>query len=88
MPTQRILLQNNIFNTADLLTLRAKQIQQKDEDLEKTTFHLQRVREERKNNFDKNHIIHQTTITVGDLVLLYNIRRKRDISIVLKLVPR
>ncbi len=88
IPTQRILSQNNISDTAGLLALRAKQIQQRDEDFKKAAFHLQRVRKEGKNNFDKNYVIRQTTIIVGDLILLHDTRRKGDISTILKLALR
>ncbi len=88
MSIWRILLQNDVFDTADLLVLRARQIQQRDENLEETIFYFQCVCEEGKDNFDENYIIRQVTIVVGDLVLLHDIRRKGDISIILKLTPR
>ncbi len=88
MPIWRILLWNDVSDTAGLLALRARQIQQRDEDFEEVVFHFQRVREEGKDNFDENYIIRQVIIVVGDLVLFYDIRRKGDMFIVLKLAPR
>ncbi len=84
----RILLQNDVFDTAGLLVFRARQIQQRDEDFEEVVFYFQRVREEGKDNFDENYIIYQVIIVVGDLVLLHDIRRKGDMSTVLKLASR
>ncbi len=86
IPIWRIFLWNDVFDTAGLLAFRARQIQQRDEDFKEAIFHLQRVREEGKDNFDENHVICQVIIVIGDLVLLHDIRRKGDMSIVLKLV--
>ena len=55
--TWRILLWNDISNTAGLFVFRARQIQQRDEDFKETVFHFQRVRKEGKDNFDENYVI-------------------------------
>ena len=44
IPTWRILSWSKVHSTADLLAMRARQLQRRDEDLEEATLHLQRMR--------------------------------------------
>ena len=63
-----------IYTIVDFLTLRAKQIQRKDENLKKAIMHLQRVRTEAKNLFNENHRIRTKNFRKTDMIMLHNIR--------------
>ena len=75
----------DVRTTADLLTLRAKQLERRDEDLEGVTARLQRMREKSAENKDWLENATDSEFKEGDLVLLYNSRYEGDRSIVRKL---
>lgn len=55
IPTWRILPWNDVHTTSDLLAMRARQLQRRDEDLEEAVPHLQRMRLEKKERYDGKH---------------------------------
>ncbi len=69
-----------MHSTADLLAIRARQLQHRDEDLEEATLHLQRMRLEGKERHDLKHGIRNEKLAVGSIVLLHNTRREKDMS--------
>ena len=76
----RILTWSEIHSTADLLAMRARQLQLRDEDLEEATLHLQRMRLEGKERHDLKHGIRNEELAVGSIVLLHDTRREKDMS--------
>lgn len=58
----------------------ACQLQRQDKNLEKATLHLQRIRFKEKERHDNKHSICVEELIVGQVVLLYNTRCKKDIS--------
>ncbi len=60
--------------------MRARQLQCRDEDLEKATLHLQRMRLEGKEQHDLKHGIHEEELAIGSIVLLHDTRREKDMS--------
>lgn len=58
----------------------ARQLQCQDKDLKETTLHLQRMRLERKKRHDEKHSICVKKLAVGQVVLLHNTRRKKNMS--------
>ena len=81
IPTWRILPWNEVHSTCELLAMRARQLQRRDEDLEEAVLHLQRMRLEEKERHDEKNRIQDTELIAGDVVLLHNTRREKDISI-------
>ena len=63
-----------------ILAMRAPQLQLRDEDLEEATLYLQRMRIEGKERHDEKHGIRVEELAVGQLVLLQDTRRKKDMS--------
>ncbi len=53
--TWQILPLSKVYSTADLLAMRARQLQRRDKDLEEATLHLQRIRLEGKERPDLKH---------------------------------
>ena len=80
VPTWRILLWSKVHSTADLLAIRAFQLQHRDKDLEKATFHLQRMRQKGKKRHDLKHGIRDEELAIGSIVLLHDTRREKNIS--------
>ena len=63
-----------IHTIVDLLILRAKQIQRKNENLKKTIMHLQKIKTEAKNLFDENHRIRTKDFRKTDMIMFHDIR--------------
>ena len=70
----QILSWKEVHTIVDLLILRTKQIQRKNENLKKTVMHLQRVRTEDKNFFDENHRIRTKNLRKINMIMLHDIR--------------
>ena len=86
IPTWRVLPWDEVHDTKDLLALRARQIQRRDEDLEEAVAHLERRRMAGKEDFDDRHRIRaEKDIVEGDLVLLYDSAHAADMSTAKKL---
>ena len=80
VPTWSVLPWEEVQSTADLLAVRARQLERRDEDLEEARLHLQRVRESNKDYFDENHRLRADDFNIGDLVLLHNTKLDKDMS--------
>ena len=72
VPTWQILPWDQVHTTAELLAMRARQIQRRVEDLLEATLHLQRMRSENKKLFDEKHRIRRTEFKVNDLILIHD----------------
>ena len=70
----QILSWKEVHTIVDLLILRTKQIQRKNENLKKTIMHLQRIRTEAKNLFNENHRIRTKNFRKTDMIMLHDIR--------------
>ena len=81
IPTWRILPWDQVHSTADLIEMRARQLQRRDEDMEEATLLLQRMRMQGKDLFDDSHRIREEPLAVDDLVLLYDSQREANMSI-------
>ncbi len=80
IPTWQILSLSEVHSIADLLAMRARQLQRRDEDVEEATLHLQRICLERKEWHDLKHGIRKKELAVGSIVLLYDTRREKSMS--------
>ena len=80
VPTWRILPWDEVHSTADLLAMRVRQLQRRDDDLEEAALHLQRMRLEGKERHDEKHGIRNEELALGDIVLLHDTRREKDMS--------
>ncbi len=70
----QILSWNNVHTTDELLTLRAQQLECRDENLKKITLHLRRMREIDKDVWNDHRHVHTSSILKNDLVLLHDIK--------------
>ena len=61
VPTWRILPWSEVHTTAELLAMRARQLQRREEDLEEAVHHLQRMRMEGKEEFDDTVVMCKVT---------------------------
>src|SRR5271155_5078787 len=66
--------------TAELLALRTLQLERRDRDLEEIGLRVRRKREAGKEAFDDHHSIRKREVKEGDLVLLHNSARQKDMS--------
>jgi hypothetical protein len=65
---------------AELLIMRARQIQRRNKNIEKTKFYLQRQRIEGKEKFNDTYRLHsKIAILISDLILLFNFVRAINI---------
>ena len=79
-PTWQIVDVERAQSTAELLALRARQLQRRDEDLEETALFLRRMRESHKELFDDGHRIRLAPFAVDDLVSLYDTKLEKSYS--------
>lgn len=79
IPTWRILPWDNVHTTSDLLAMRARQLQRRDEDLEEAVLHLQRMRLEGKERHDEKHTTREE-LAIGNIALLHDTKREKDMS--------
>jgi len=80
VPGWSFLAWEDVKSTADLLALRTLQLQRRDEDYEEISLKLRRAREQGKEHFDATHVLHTTPIEAGEMVLLHNTMREKDMS--------
>lgn len=71
-PTWRALAWEEVRTREELLTLRARQIEMRDEDVEESMLRKNRRRQEGKEYFDAHHRIRKTPFAVKDIVLRHN----------------
>lgn len=77
-----------IQSRGELLTLRAIQVQQRQEDLEEAALKLRRMREANKDVFDNDHVLRTKPLQQGDMVLLYDSAHAMDRSSERKLLAK
>jgi len=61
-----------VKTTAELLAVRARQLERREEDIEEAPENVRKSRLRNKAYFDKNRRERVQTIEIGDMVLLYN----------------
>jgi hypothetical protein len=84
----RILFWQEIHTIEDLLTMRARQLQRRNENMNETRNLLKRMRKQNKKYFDSKHFTTNKDINKNDLVLLHDIQHENDRSINRKLKYR
>lgn len=68
-----------MHTTGNFLAMRAHQLQYRDKNLEEAVHHLQRMRQEKKERYNKKYDIWQKKLVIGSIILLYNTRYKKNI---------
>lgn len=86
--TWHVLPWNQVRSTAELLAMRARQLEMREEDMEEARLHLRRAREMNKEYFDQVHNLRHEHLEVGDLVLLHDTKNEKDMSRNMKLAYR
>jgi RNase H-like domain found in reverse transcriptase/Integrase zinc binding domain len=84
-PVWRLLDWKNVRTRDELLELRARQLQLRDEDMEEIALRKRRFREQGKEAFDANHHLRLKAIKAGDVVLVYHSKRAKDMTADVKL---
>ena len=84
-PTWRISDFQGVQSTSDLLAVRARQFQRREEDLEEATHRLRSTRIANGEDFDARRRIRVEPLEVGELVLMHNAKRETDMSTAKKL---
>jgi hypothetical protein len=84
----RILFWQKIYIIEDLLTMRARQLQRRNENMNETRNLLKRMRKQDKKYFDSKHFTSNKNINKNDFVLLHDIQHENDRSINRKLKYR
>ncbi|KAF2488741.1 hypothetical protein BU16DRAFT_568040 [Lophium mytilinum] len=88
IPTWQALPWNTVRTTADLLELRARQLQRRKEDVKEAVARTIRHRLNNKEEFNGRKHIREAGYAAGDIVLLWDSVREKDISRARKLSPR
>ncbi len=81
----RILFWQKIHIIEDLLTMRARQLQRRNENMNEAKDLLKRMRKQKKKYFDSKHFTTNKNINKNDLVLLHDIQHENDRNINRKL---
>jgi hypothetical protein len=81
----RILSWQKIHIIEDLLTMRTRQLQRRNENMNEAKNLLKRMRKQKKKYFDSKHFATDKDINKNDLVLLHDIQHENDRSINRKL---
>jgi hypothetical protein len=71
-PTWRVLEWDKVRDRADLIALRARQLEMRDADLAESLARKKRIREEGKEAFDNTHNIRREPLKKNDIVLRYD----------------
>ena len=77
VPTWQTLPWDSVRTTAELLVLRAQQLERRDSDVEAALLRIRRLRSRGKEYFDNTHNIREGDFEVGMLVLLYNTKLEK-----------
>ena len=77
---------NKIRNIENLLTMRVKQFQRKDENFKKAALHLKRMRKKNKELFNDKYQLQKIFLNADDLMLKYDIKfdNKYDFKLVFR----
>jgi hypothetical protein len=81
----RILSWQKIHIIEDLLTMQARQLQRRNENMNETRNLLKRMRKQNKKYFDSKHFVTDKEINKNDFVLLHDTQHENDRSINRKL---
>jgi hypothetical protein len=84
----RILSWQEVHIIEDLLTMRARQLQRRNENMNEARNLLERMRKQKKEYFDSKHFATNKDINKNDLVLLHDTQHENDRSINRKLKYR
>jgi hypothetical protein len=84
----RILFWQEMHITEDLLTMRTRQLQRRNENMNEAKDLLKRMRKQKKKYFDSEHFATKKNINKNDLVLLHDIQHERNRNINCKLKYR
>jgi hypothetical protein len=84
----RILFWQEIHTIENLLTMRARQLQRRNENMNETKNLLERMRKQNKKYFDSKHFTTNKNINKNDLVLLHDTQHENDRNINRKLKYR
>jgi hypothetical protein len=79
-PVWRLMDWEKTRTREELLTLRARQLQLRDEDMEEIILRKRRFREQGKEAFDAKSRLRLKSIKKGDIVLVYHSKRAIDIT--------
>ena len=80
-PTWSVLPWEEVTSTADLLAIRIRQLERRDEDLNESLLSVRRHREEGKEVFDNAHVLRPAGyFSIGDMVLLHDTKLDNDLS--------
>ncbi|KAJ6102680.1 hypothetical protein N7486_005107 [Penicillium sp. IBT 16267x] len=85
VPTWSTLPWETISSTEDLISLRARQILQKDADIAEALHRYERIRERNKDYFDSTRAIRLKPLEVGNLVLMHDTQIQDDVRALQKL---
>ena len=68
------------------MTLRARQLKKKNENFEKATLHLRKMRKQNKEFFDNKYQLRQIFLNVNDLMLRHDIKfnNKHDLKLIFR----
>jgi hypothetical protein len=80
IPTWSTLPWREIIDRADLIAMRARQLERRETDVEEALHRMQRVKEAGAAYFDETHVIRNQALQPGDYVLLHNSIRNEDHS--------
>ena len=84
--TRHIMNWNKIQSTEDLLTMRVRQFQKKNENLKKIILHLKRMKEQNKELFNDKHWLRKIFLNADNLMLKYDIKlnNKHDFKFIFR----
>jgi hypothetical protein len=74
-----------MYTTEDLLTMRTRQLQRRNENMNEARNLLKRMRKQDKKYFDSKHFVTDKEINKNDLVFLHDTQHENDRSINRKL---
>lgn len=86
--TWNVLQWDRVVDTADLVAMRARALERRNEDLEEAAAHLRRMRELGKKYFDERHRLRTRPLEVGMLVLSHDTAGSMNMSAERKLAFR
>ncbi|KAJ5963047.1 hypothetical protein N7481_001456 [Penicillium waksmanii] len=80
MPTWSMLPWHEVQDRKDLLAMRARQFEKRDQDIEEAILRMRRLKEANAHFFDEHHLLRYERFEKDDLVLLHNSIRGMDHS--------
>lgn len=88
VPTWMVMNWDDVKNYEDLIAMRARILERRDEDVAEVAAYLKRMRQANKDDFDAKHRTRPERLQKGQLVLLRNTERDVDMSTKQKLAFR